>query len=98
MGEALDIRRYGDSDAAEVRALFVRVNRLLAPPHLRAAFEGYIERSLAEEIERIPDYYGRQGSFWVARLAGALAGMFGLEATGDGATELRRMYVEPGLR
>ena len=99
MDAALDIRRYEVSDAADVRALFVRVNRLLAPPRLRDAFEGYIKRSLAEEIGRIADYYAaRQGSFWVARMGGALAGMFGLEAAGDGAMELRRMYVDPDVR
>src|SRR6185312_9470895 len=99
MGNPIDIRRYEDADEAEVRALFVRVNRLMAPPHLHAAFEDYIERSLAEEIGCIADYYGaRQGSFWVARTGGALAGMFGLEAAGAGAMELRRMYVDPGLR
>ena len=48
MSTPLDIRRYKDGDAAEVRALFVRVNRLIAPPHLSEAFEDYISRSLAE--------------------------------------------------
>jgi putative acetyltransferase len=99
MDGAIDIRRYEALDAAEVRALFVRVNRLLAPPPLAAGFEDYIVRSLAEEIDRIPDYYGaRQGSFWVARVDGKLFGMFGLEAAGDGAMELRRMYVDPDAR
>lgn len=99
MGDVIDIRRYEESDAAEVRALFVRVNRLLAPAHLRETFEGYIARSLAEEIGCVADYYGaRQGSFWVARTGGELAGMFGLEAAGEGAMELRRMYVDPDLR
>ncbi|HEY5280991.1 MAG TPA: GNAT family N-acetyltransferase [Pseudolabrys sp.] len=99
MDGAIDIRRYEERDAAALRALFVRVNRLLAPPPLAAAFEDYIERSLAEEIDRIPEYYGaRQGSFWVARVDGKLFGMFGLEAAGDGAMELRRMYVDPDVR
>ena len=98
MGDA-DIRRYRDDDAAEVRALFVRVNRLLAPPHLAAAFENYIARSLADEIDRIEDYYrARGGAFFVARAGGTLLGMFGLEAAGDGAMELRRMYVDPDAR
>ena len=54
MSVSLEIRRYRDGDAAGVRALFVRVNRLMAPPHLAEAFEGYIARSLAEEIDVIP--------------------------------------------
>ena len=40
------IRRYADADHAAVRDLFIRVNRELAPPALREAFESYIERSL----------------------------------------------------
>ena len=51
------IRRYADADHAAVRDLFIRVNRELAPPELREAFESYIERSLAEEIDRLADYY-----------------------------------------
>lgn len=99
MGGPLDIRHYAESDAAEVRALFVRVNRALAPAELVEVFEGYIARSLAEEIDRIPNYYGaRHGSFWVARVNGRLVGMFGLEAAADDAMELRRMYVDPGAR
>jgi putative acetyltransferase len=96
---SLEIRRYRDGDAAGVRALFVRVNQLMAPPHLAEAFEGYIARSLAEEIDVIPAYYGaRQGAFFVAQAGATLIGMFGLEAAGEGAMELRRMYVDPDAR
>lgn len=99
MSERLDIRRYEAGEAVAVRGLFVRVNRLLAPPHLAEAFEGYIARSLTEEIDRIDDYYGaRHGAFYVARASGRLVGMFGLEAAGEGAMELRRMYVDPDAR
>ena len=99
MSVSLEIRRYRDGDAAGVRALFVRVNQLMAPPHLAEAFEGYIARSLAEEIDVIPAYYGaRQGAFFVAQAGATLIGMFGLEAAGEGAMELRRMYVDPDAR
>ena len=54
------IRRYADADHAAVRDLFIRVNRELAPPEFRAAFESYIERSLTEEIDRLADYYAAQ--------------------------------------
>jgi hypothetical protein len=43
------IRRFEEPDAGAVRALFITVNRLLSPPDMRAAFEDYIARSLAEE-------------------------------------------------
>lgn len=93
------IRRYVDADHAAVRGLFVAVNRELAPPDLREAFESYITRSLEEEIDRLSDYYtGKQGAFFVAHAGETLAGMFGLEGLGSAAAELRRMYVGPAYR
>lgn len=93
------IRRYADADHAAVRALFVRVNRPLAPAHLKDAFERYIARSLVEEIDRIPAYYGeRRGSFWVATGQSEIVGMFGLERADQVTAELRRMYVDPDAR
>jgi GNAT superfamily N-acetyltransferase len=95
----LTVRRYTDADRGAVRALFVRINRDLAPPHLKGAFESYIARSLVEEIERIPAYYGeRRGSFWVATETSGIIGMFGLERPDSATAELRRMYVDPGAR
>ena len=93
------IRPFGDQDAAQVRALFIAVNRLLSPPDLRDAFEAYIERALVEEIDRIPAYYGeRDGGFWVAVSGDKVVGTFGLERASDDAMELRRMYVDPLAR
>jgi GNAT superfamily N-acetyltransferase len=93
------LRPYRDSDVDAVRALFVSINRELAPTHLTGSFEDYIARSLAEEIERIPAYYGeRHGSFWVATDGSEIIGMFGLERADDASAELRRMYVAPGAR
>jgi GNAT superfamily N-acetyltransferase len=107
----LTVRRYTAADRDSVCALFVRVNRELAPPHLKDAFESYIERSLIEEIERIPAYYGeRGGSFWVAIPNPSLpperggvewegiCGMFGLERRDAATAELRRMYVDSRAR
>jgi putative acetyltransferase len=96
---SLDIRRYAEADHAAVRDLFIRVNRQLAPPALREAFERYIERSLAEEIDRLTEYYaGKQGAFFVAQDGNRLAGMFGLEGLGTASAELRRMYLEAAYR
>ena len=96
---SISIRPFGEDDAAQVRDLFVRVNRSLAPPHMAEAFEGYIARSLQEEIDRIAAYYGeRAGGFWVAVEGLRLVGMFGLELVPAGAMELRRMYVDPGAQ
>ena len=87
--------QYADA----VRALFVAINRLLAPPHMRDTYEAYIERSLAEEIGRIDAYYRKHdGGFWVALREDRVVGMFGLERAGPEALELRRMYVDPSTR
>lgn len=94
------IRPYEDADHPAVRDLFVRVNRELAPAALRDRFEAYIALALREEIDRIRDYYNpaRGGGFWVATDGGTLVGNVGLEASGAGIFELRRMYVDPGHR
>jgi hypothetical protein len=89
----ISIRLFSERHAAQVRELFIVVNRLLSPPNLRNAFEAYIERALVEEIDRIAAHYSEHaGSFWVAVEDEKVVGMFGLERTSDGAMELRRMY------
>ena len=94
-----EIRRFHDDDADQVQDLFVRVNRELAPPDMREAFEAYIARSLADEMGRVADYYREHGGgFWVVRQDDRLAGMFGLERASADAMELRRMYVDPAAR
>ena len=70
----------------------VAVNRELAPAAMHEAFEAYIARSLAEEIDRIEAYYAdKQGAFFVAEDGATLAGMFGLEGLGTASAELRHM-------
>ena len=99
MDEEVALRAFAERDAAQVRELFITVNRLLSPPDLRDAFEAYIERALTEEIDRIPAYYGeRDGGFWVAVKGDKVVGAFGLERASDNAMELRRMYVDPLAR
>lgn len=99
MESAIDIRPFRIDDAAHVRDLFVRVNRLLAPPAMKQAFEDFIAASLKEEIDRIDSYYGRKrGGFWVAVEGEKIVGMFGLEPSSTEAMELRRMYVDPDAR
>ncbi len=98
--DTVAIRQFQPGDAAAVREMFIRVNRDLAPPNMRQAFESYVERSLAEEIGRIAEYYDdRRGStFWVAIDGDDLAGMFGLEKLDHRRVEIRRMYVSPDHR
>jgi len=93
------IRSFAAADAREVGELFIAVNRLLAPPDRREAFEAYIARALAEEMDRITDYYAEHdGGFWVAIAEDRVVGIFGLERASPEAMELRRMYVTPTLR
>jgi GNAT superfamily N-acetyltransferase len=97
--ETATVRRFRETDAEAVTDLFRRVNRLLAPAHMKDAFERYIAASIADEMGRVADYYAdKGGSFWVAEIAGRLVGMFGLEPAGTDAMELRRMYVDPDFR
>jgi GNAT superfamily N-acetyltransferase len=97
--DEIEIRAFAPDDGAGVRELFIRVNRLLAPPDMKDAFEAYIARSLEEEIDRVSDYYReRDGGFWVAAERANIIGMFGLESSGGDAMELRRMYVDPDAR
>jgi putative acetyltransferase len=89
-------------DAVAVRELFETVNRSLARPGMEDAFEAYIARSRAAEIDRIAAYYAEHdGAFWVLRDGDgdhALVGTFGLERAAADACELRRMYVAPAAR
>ena len=82
-----------------MRALFIKVNRLLAPPEMSEAFEGYIQSSLQQEMDRIAEYYAdKKGQFWVALYEDDIVGMYGLEPSGSDAMELRRLYVDPACR
>lgn len=94
------IRRYGPANQDAVQALFVRVNRELAPPAMRAAFEDYIALSIRTEIGRIGDYYqpADRAGFWLCHDQDVLVGMFGIERQDDATAELRRMYVAPEAR
>ncbi|MGY8631551.1 GNAT family N-acetyltransferase [Bradyrhizobium sp. 14AA] len=99
MDLSIIIRPFTEDDADQVRLLFVRVNRLLAPPHMAEAFERYITVSLHEEMSQISRYYSqRKGGFWVAVDGKTVVGMFGLENSSTAGMELRRMYVHPDAR
>jgi GNAT superfamily N-acetyltransferase len=95
----IEIRPFADDDAPQVRELSITTNWLLSPPDLCDAFEGYMERALAEEIDRITDYYREHaGGFWVTIQNDGLVGTFGLERAAPDAMELRRMYVDAAAR
>ena len=60
MGALITVRPFSADDAAQVRNLFIRFTRLLAPRHMTEVFEAYIAKSLREEVDRIADYYGEK--------------------------------------
>jgi putative acetyltransferase len=95
-GRAVAIRAYADADHAQVVDLFVRINRELAPPAMRAQFEAYISASIRGELSRLHEVFSeaRGNAFWVVEVEGRIIGMFGIEARGGGSTELRRMYLD----
>lgn len=97
--EKVLVRPYTPGDAQAVRDIFVSVNCEIAPERLKTAFQAYVSLSLANELDRIDDYYThRGGAFWVAERGTMLAGMFGVEPVTPGKAELRRMYVAPEMR
>ena len=85
---------------AAIEALFITVNRELAPPELMQDFEAYIELSLEHEIRPFLDYYDPKvgNGLWVVQSNGEIAGMYGLERVSIDDVELRRMYVAPAHR
>ena len=101
--QSVRIRPFAAADAREVRELFIAVNRLLAPPDRREAFEAYIARALAEEMDRITDYYAEHdGGFWGAIAEDAWLGSLASNALpgSDGASPhvcytLRRRGIAP---
>jgi GNAT superfamily N-acetyltransferase len=99
VGDGITIRPFTEPDALQVRDLFITINRALSPPDLRDAFEEYIARALADEIDRINAYYAeKDGGFWVAINGDEVVGTFGLERASIDAMELRRMYVKAPVR
>jgi len=96
----LTIRPYTAADQDRVREIFIDWNRTLATPETEVAFDAYIQRSIAEEIGRIPEYYQTvAGSgFWVGEAPENVAGMVGIERVTGAEAEVRRMYVDEPYR
>lgn len=96
----LRIRPFEPRDQEAVVRIFEEWNRAIAPPGGEARFEDYIQRTLAEEILRIPEYYQRRpgSGFWVGVLDGAVVATIGIERLSDETAEVRRMYVDAPYR
>ena len=93
------IRPFAEHDAAQVRELFITVNRLLSPSHLRDALEAYIERALIEEmiVTRPTTASGTVVFGWLSE-ATKWSAHSAWKRASDDAMELRRMHVDPSAR
>ncbi|MBI1218511.1 MAG: GNAT family N-acetyltransferase [Rhodobacteraceae bacterium] len=91
---------FAQAHADGVRALFIAINRELAPAGMEEAFSAYVERAIGEEIGRIAAYFdpAAGNGFWVVMHDGAVIGMFGLERQSAEEVELRRMYLGQSFR
>ena len=90
---ALEIRSFETKDGAQAEALFITVNRAIAPPDMADRFETYISASIAEEIGRIKACYtAKNGQFWVAYEGNAQVA--NNKTIGGG---IRRRYYSKGL-
>jgi putative acetyltransferase len=89
-------RTYQPTDYDQVAALWTRINRELAPSHMRELFEQYIAVTVNGELRHIPDKFSeaQRNAFWVVEHNATIIGTFGIENCGDDSTELRRMYLD----
>src|SRR5215212_5645779 len=97
----IHIRPFDRMYEAEVRDLFARCIREIAPPSVRAQAETYIAEALDGDYRDVAEHYrpGRGRGFWLALSRdGGLTGTFALRPSGEEAVELRRMYVDPRFR
>jgi GNAT superfamily N-acetyltransferase len=94
------IRPYEKDDYQAVVNFWARINRELAPPHMRQQFEEYIATALASELRQLQDVFSmtKRNAFWVVVDGAAIVGTFGIESRGEKTTELRRMYLDRPYR
>jgi GNAT superfamily N-acetyltransferase len=98
--EHLTIRAYEVADYKDIVALFTRINRELAPAHMRDLFEQYISTAISTELRQLQDIFSeaKRNAFWVVEIDAQIVGMFGIESRSGEATELRRMYLDRPFR
>jgi putative acetyltransferase len=94
------IRSYENADYGQVVALFSRINRELAPAHMREQFEKYIATAIGGELGELQSVFSeaKRNAFWVVEIDGQIVGMFGIESRSQDSTELRRMYLDQAYR
>jgi GNAT superfamily N-acetyltransferase len=97
---SVSFRGYEPGDYAPVAALWTRINRELAPAHMRELFEQYIALAVNGELRQVHEIFSeaRRNAFWVVEGHARIIGTFGIESRGDDSTELRRMYLDRNYR
>ncbi|MEM1428362.1 MAG: GNAT family N-acetyltransferase [Pseudomonadota bacterium] len=100
MDRGASFRAYRPSDYDAVAVLWAEINRELAPPHLREAFERYIAVSLEEELAKADKLYDpADGScLKVVLLKQAIIGTLGVQRVDADKAELRRFYLRSDRR
>lgn len=98
--DPVTIRAYSETDFDGVAALWTRINRELAPAHMRELFEQYIAKAVDGELRHLPDIFSeaRRNAFWIVESGKQVVGSFGIENRSTDTTELRRMYLDQGFR
>lgn len=93
------IRSFEDDDYYEVRALFER-SLIEFSGNCETAMRSYVQSSLSDDLIDIRKHYfdSLTNHFWVAEVDGLVKGMAGIQSTGDGTAELRRMSVDREMR
>ena len=93
------IRSFEDDDYYEVRALFER-SLIEFSGNCETAMRSYVQSSLSDDLIDIRKHYfdSPTNQFWVAEVDGLVKGMAGIQSTGDGTAELRRMSVDREMR
>ena len=96
----IDFRAYRTADFHQVASLWTRINRELAPADKRELFETYIATAIESELTRLHDIFSeaKRNGFWVVESGTQIVGTFGLQSCSPDCTELRRMYLDTGLR
>lgn len=102
VGQDLSVvfRRYRPSDYDQMAALWIRINRELAPAGMEELFEQYIATTISGELVRLSEVFSeaKKNAFWVVDRQNEIVGCFGVESHNETNTELRRMYLDREFR
>jgi GNAT superfamily N-acetyltransferase len=93
-------RPYHGSHFDDVAALWIRINRELAPEGMEELFERYIATTISGELAHLSDVFSeaKRNAFWIVQGQEGIVGSFGIERRNDTDTELRRMYLDRRYR